>query len=134
MAARLPSIADTVDQILREASVDAPDSYRGLDRSVSKLAETNPFKKLAVALRELPDPELTYPVLHVVKNAMMAGDIPIPSTPETKTVSGANWGLRKLASAMRDSDHADSVKLLAKGAHTIKATRGLMLLRDLVRE
>jgi hypothetical protein len=133
MSRSVPSIRDTVDQILRE--VDGALVPKLASRKATS-APSHPLKKLANALQESSDPELNYDVLHVVKTAMILGDLgPLP-TPDLQPETGdtVSSGLRKMANALRMEDHNDHQRLLAKGAHTLRAGRGLMLLRELVRE
>ena len=129
----VPSVSDTVDQILRE--VDGALTPKVASRDTTKTA-SHPLKKLANALQEAPDPELSYDVLHVVKTAMLLGEIgPLPApAPQPEDGDAVSSGLRKLANALRMEDHHDHERLLAKGAHALRAGRGLMLLRELVRE
>ena len=133
MAAKMPSVSETVDQILREAG-ESTTIKTSQFTPVGKIVP--PLKKIANALRELPAPALTYPVLHVVKTAMMNGRLAeLPAlTVKQETGTGLPLELRKLANALREEDAEDHTQLLAKGAHTLRATRGIMLLRDLVRE
>ena len=133
--ARMPSIADTVDAIIREAGgTPVTKTAASIPQVVGVVLP--PLKKLAATLRELPDAQLTYPVLHVVKTAMMdhtLGPLPAPaSKPEAGCLEAE--GLRKVANALRADAHADNERLLAKGAHALRASRGIMLLRELVRE
>lgn len=133
MARSVLSVRDTVDQILQE--VDGALVPKLAARKVID-AQAHPLKKLAAAIQESSDPELNYDVLHVVKTAMILGDIgPLPA-PELQPEMGdaVSSGLRKMANALRMEDHSDHQRLLAKGAHTLRAGRGLMLLRELVRE
>ena len=134
---KMPSIAETVEQVLRDASnghsVKMASEYAPVKERGPAIL---PLKKMASALREMPEPELNYDILHVVKTAMLRGDIgPLPS-PELNSEEGTatNSGLRKLANELRAEDHEDHSRLLAKGAHVLKASRGVMLLRELVRE
>lgn len=127
------SVSATVDQILQE--VDGALTPKLASRKQAGAA-LPPLKKLAEALQNSTDPELNYDVLHVVKTAMVLGELgPLPA-PELQDETGDSLssGLRKLANALRVEDHNDHARLLAKGAHTIKAGRGLMLLRELIRE
>jgi len=133
MPKQVLSVQDTVDQILRE--VDGALTPKLASRKQAGAA-LPPLKKLAEALQDSPGPTLNYDVLHVVKTAMILGELgPLPA-PELQDETGdaLSSGLRKLANALRTEDHDDHERLLAKGAHTIKAGRGLMLLRELVRE
>jgi len=137
MMAKMPSVAETVESVLRDvssghsvkmASAYAPPKSQG--------PAILPLKKMASALREMPEPCLNYDILHVVKTAMLRGDIgPLP-LPEFNSEEGSrtNAGLRKLANELRAEDHEDHSRLLAKGAHVLTASRGVMLLRELVRE
>ena len=134
---RMPSIAETVEQVLRDASgghsVKMASEYAPVKERGPAIL---PLKKVASALRNMPEPELSYSILHVVKTAMIRGDIgPLPA-PEFNSEEGTatNAGLRKLANELRAEDHDDHSRLLAKGAHVLKAGRGVMLLRELVRE
>jgi hypothetical protein len=132
MARTVPSIGETVDKILQE--VDGSLIPKTASKKV--LDTLPPLKKLANALRETPKPELNYAVLHVVKTAMLNGDVgPLP-VPELKPQSGnsVSAGLRKTANALRLEDHYNHERILAKGAHALNAARGISLLRELVRE
>jgi hypothetical protein len=133
MPRHVPSVSDTVDQILRE--VDGGMMPKIASKKASGAA-SDPLKKLAQMLQDAPDPVLNYDVLHVVKTAMLYGELgPLPTPKlEPETGDSLSSGLRKLANALRVEDHADHERLLAKGAHTLRAGRGLMLLRELVRE
>lgn len=129
----VPSVSETVDQVLQE--VDGALTPKLAARKASGSSD-HPLKKLAASMTESQDPELNYDVLHVVKTAMLLGDLgPLPA-PELQPETGdkLSSGLRKLANALRVEDHNDHERLLAKGAHTLRAGRGLMLLRELVRE
>ena len=163
---KMPSIAETVGRLLAEADAKTASElpglhvqggYRTYDPKVAAQLRkqhgsahvdammhapitppTGPMAvhKAASALRDMPEPELNYDILHVVKTAMVRGDIgPLP-LPEFNSEEGSrtNAGLRKLANELRVEDHEDHSRLLAKGAHVLKAGRGVMLLRELVRE
>jgi hypothetical protein len=133
--AKTPSIAETVERLLQDADA-APAMKVAQAAAPAEVDPRSPLRKLAEKIRNFEDPKLSYDVLHVVKTAMLDGSFgPLPApelTPETgdKVVSG----LRKIANALRLDDHADHERLLAKGADCLRATRGLMLLRELVRE
>lgn len=132
--AKTPSIAETMERLLQEA--DATPAVKVAQHAPVEKDTRSPLHKLAEKIRNSEGPELSYDVLHVVKTAMLNGSFgPLPApelTPETgdKVVSG----LRKLANALRLEDHAEHERLLSKGADCLRATRGLMLLRELVRE
>lgn len=131
----VPSINETVEQVLSEVSggLQVKTAAR---RPAAPPVNLPPMKKIAEALRADKDPELTYDVLHVVKLAMVNDAVgPLPR-PELLPETGDSFskGLRKLANELRVQDHEAHEQLLAKGAHALKASRGLMLLRELVRE
>lgn len=131
----VPSINETVEQVLSEVS-GGLQIKTAARRPTAPAVNLPPLKKIAEALRQDKDPELTYDVLHVVKLAMMADAVgPLPA-PELLPETGDSFskGLRKLANELRVQDHEAHEQLLAKGAHALKASRGLMLLRELVRE
>jgi hypothetical protein len=133
--AKTPSIAETVERLLHEVNGTAAPTAPA-KTAASHADPQNPLKKLAAALRTAPEPQLTYAVLHVVKTAMVnneIGPLPLPELrPEGNDPRGAN--LRKLANHLRVDSVRDNERLLAKGAHVLRASRGLMLLRELVRE
>lgn len=130
-----PSINETVDRVLNEVS-SGLQVKTAARREPAKTENLPPLKKIAQALRVEQEPELTYEVLHVVKIAMendMLGPLPQPELlPETG--DSFSRGLRKVANQLRVEDHQAHERLLVKGAHALKASRGLMLLRELVRE
>lgn len=131
----VPSIDETVERVLSEVSGELQ-VKTAASRPSPKQENLPPLKKIAQALREDTDPELTYDVLHVVKLAMIDDAVgPLPA-PELLPETGDSFskGLRKLANELRVQDHEAHEQLLAKGAHALKASRGLMLLRELVRE
>lgn len=129
------SVNETVDRILSGVEIQHPDKPAS-PSAKSAAVHNHPMKKIAEALRDLPEKEMSYDVLHVVKIAMMHGQLGALPPPELTPEEGSREvvGLRKLANQLRMEDHEDHERLLAKGADTLTATRGLMLLRELVRE
>ena len=126
--ARNPSVQETVARVMAEADA----GYVVKTAARSPETPLSPMAKLAQALREAPDLELTFDVLHVVKTAMVRG-VPL-EIPAFQPHPDDGNPLRKVANALRAEDHEAHQALLAKGAHALKAERGLMLLRELVRE
>lgn len=126
--ARNPSVQETVARVLSEAD----GGYVVKTAAKAPEAPLSPMAKVAQALRTAPEPELTFDVLHVVKTAMVRG-VPL-EIPAFQPRPDDGNPLRKVANALRAEDHEAHRSLLAKGAHALKAERGLMLLRELVRE
>lgn len=123
------SISETIEAVLKAAPVEK------VTTTAPRAEGATPLAKLANLLREAPKPVLTYPILHVVKNAMVNGsleEIPLPTFPEP-TGTPEVKSLRKLANALREEDIQEQNNLLKSGSHTLRAARGLMLLRELVR-
>jgi hypothetical protein len=118
---------------MRKQFGDAP-----VDRQINApaMAQKQAWHQLADALRADGGPSLNYDVLHVVKSAMISGELTglPPVEPVAETGDPVSSGFRKLANALRSEDRDAHEQLLAKGAHAIRAGRGLMLLRELVRE
>jgi hypothetical protein len=131
----VPSVNETVDRVLSEVGAELQ-VKTAARREPAKTESLPPLKKIAQALRADSEPALTYDVLHVVKLAMMEdalGPLPLPElSPETG--DSYSRGLRKIANELKLEDHRAHEALLVKGAHALKASRGLMLLRELVRE
>ena len=131
---RMPSISETVDRLLNEddSAPVVPLTYQ----KVAHLRKDAALKAVGAALRSIPEQELTYPILHVVKTAMIHGQPLALPEPELKEEHGSGdaLALRKIANALREEERAENLNLLSKGAQVIKATKGLMLLRDIVRE
>lgn len=131
---RMPSISETVDRLLNEddSAPEVPLAYQ----KVAHLRKDAALKAVGAALRSVPEKELSYDVLHVVKTAMVNGlplELPEPELKEEHG-SGDALALRKIANALREEEHAENLNLLSKGAQVLKASKGLMLLRDIVRE
>jgi hypothetical protein len=104
-----------------------------------KIASTVPetpaeqIRALANALRELPEPTITWQSLNAVKTAGFRSPPPRPSLqeiPEDSDHPGAL--LRKLAHAIRTTEDLRAVKLFEKSALALRAIRGLTLLREQV--
>jgi hypothetical protein len=131
---RMPSISETVERLLNEddSAPVVPQAYQ----KVAHLRKDAALKAVGAALQALPEKELNYAVLHVVKTAMVNGQplsLPAPELREEHG-DGEALALRKIANALREEEHSENINLLSKGAQVLKATKGLMLLRDIVRE
>ena len=127
------SIEATISRLLAQ---EPPEKTAAVVEDVPVKDTKSILKKVAARLREEPELELTYPILHVVKKAMIEGTLgPLPEPfLILETGSVETQALRKLSNALREEDQKDHSRLLAKGAHALRATKGIMLLRELVRE
>lgn len=119
----------TLDEVLRTL----PRAPRPATKTASALPETvsGQVRALAGALRDLPEPQITWASLNAVKTAGFRSP---PPAPPAREVPGDDdrpgTPLRKLAHAVRSAEDSRAVRLFEKSALALRAVRGLTLLRE----
>lgn len=117
MRTTAPTIEQAIEASLRE-------TRRSKTAAVPSTTPNVDLRKLAAALRELPEAPLTLEDLYAVKTAS--------SRPAPAKMGGSARGdeLRKLAAALRDAGDLSAQTRATKVAHAVEAAKGLMLLRQ----
>lgn len=107
----------------KTASISLPAKGASLQELMHKVAET---------LRTVPEPVVTMESLYAVKEAGFRDSC--PSQPELRApeATGAGAPLRKLAHVVRTFEQERLVRFHEKNAQTLRALRGLTLLRERV--
>lgn len=106
-------------QVTKTATVTHADTPAGFARA------------LAGALRQSPEPEVSWASLNAVKTAgfrTAPPALPVREAPADDERAGT--ALRKLAHAVRCSEDARAVQFFEKNACALRAVRGLTLLRE----
>lgn len=119
----------TLDEVLRTL----PRAARPASKTASVLPETvsGQVRALAGALRDLPEPQITWASLNAVKSAGFRSPPPSPAAQEApKDDDRPGASLRKLAHAVRSAEDSRAVQLFEKSALALRAVRGLTLLRE----
>jgi len=119
----------TLDETLRTL----PRASRPTTKTASVLPESlaGQVRALAGALRDLPEPRITWGSLNAVKMAGFRSPPPAPPAREVpEDDDRPSAPLRKLAHAVRSAEDLRAVQLFEKSALALRAVRGLTLLRE----